>query len=128
MLNIISPLLLSSVCNIFPFPCTIIHRVVFGNLTVVAQIICNFENDFFELCRAMDAGYEYNEFHEIRTQKDIEDLECASGSFHDALIIKEELQDDYVDSDEVEGITEGKIKAECCYFRARHLRYRIIPD
>jgi len=140
--------------------------------------------DILAKCRAMDAGYEYNEFHEIRTQKDIEDLECVSGSFHDALIIKEELQDDdtlylrfddiwgceievwfwgdlkydtsiayseevipfwigstlilrdgfvyfigdYVDSDEVDDITEGKIRAECCWFKARHMRYRIIPN
>ncbi len=135
-------------------------------------------------CRAMDDGYEYDEMPEIRTQKDVVDLEWASGSFHDAFIIKEELQDDgslyvrfdgtwdcqiemwfwgdlkydtsiayseevipfwigstlilrdgfvyfigdYVDSDEVDDITEGKIRAECCWFKARHMRYRIIPN
>lgn len=120
----------------------------------------------------------------IQANKDVVDLEWASGNFHDAFIIKEELQDDgtlylrfdgiwgcqievwfwgdlkydtsiihseevipywidstlilqdgfvyfigdYVDSEEIEDITEGKIRAECCYFKARHMKYRIIPD
>ncbi len=140
--------------------------------------------DILAKCHAMDDGYEYDEMHEVRTQKDVVDLKWASGNFHDAFIIKEELQDDgtlylrfdgiwgcqievwfwgdlkydtsiihseevipywidstlilqdgfvyfigdYVDSEEIEDITEGKIRAECCYFKARHMKYRIIPD
>ena len=138
--------------------------------------------DILAKCHAMDDGYKYNETPEIRTQKDIEDLEYASGDFHDAQIIKEELQEDgtlylrfdgtwgceievwfwgdleydtssrhseewipywtgstlilrdgfvyfvdeYIDADD---ITEDKLKSGYyCYFKARHMKYRIIPD
>ncbi len=50
--------------------------------------------DILDKCRAMDSGYVYNETPEIKTQKDIEDLDWASGGFHDARIIKEELRED----------------------------------
>lgn len=128
-------------------------------------------------CRAVDKSYVYNETPEINTQKDIEDLEWASGGFHDARIIKEELQEDgtlylrfdgtwgceievwlwgdleydtssrdpdlddpywysstiilqdgfvyFVDD---EGMTVDQIKEGYCYFKARHMKYRIIPD
>lgn len=133
--------------------------------------------DILEKCRLMDAGYVYDEIQEIKEQKDIENLEWASGGFHDARIAKEELLQDgtlylrfdgtwgceievwfsedleydtssrnpdeydpywygstiilkdefvyFVDEDNmsVDEITEGY-----CYFKARHMKYRIIPD
>ena len=134
-------------------------------------------SDILDKCRAMDSEYVYNETPEIKTQKDIEDLDWASGGFHDARIIKEELREDgslylrfdgtwgceievwfwgdleydtssrnpenydpywlgstviikdgfvyFVDEEDmtVEQITEGY-----CYFKARHMKYRIIPN
>lgn len=128
-------------------------------------------------CREMDAGYTYADVQEIKTQKDIENLGWASGGFHDARIVKEELQDDgtlYLRFDgtwgcevevwfsgdleydtssrdpetdnpywygstvilqdgfvyfvDEEDMTVDKIEKGYCYFRARHMKYRIIPD
>ncbi|MBQ7370285.1 MAG: hypothetical protein IJW67_00110, partial [Blautia sp.] len=54
----------------------------------------NQPEDVLEKCRMMDRGYIYNDTPEIRTQQDIDNLEWASGCFHDARIATEELQDD----------------------------------
>lgn len=130
-----------------------------------------------EKCRAIDKGYVYDETPEIKTQQDIENLEQVSGGFHDARIIKEELQKDgtlylrfdgtwgceievwfwgdlqydtssrdpgeydpswfgstvilqdgfvyFVDD---ENMTVEQITSEYCYFKARHMKYRVIPD
>ena len=51
-------------------------------------------SDIIDKCLEMDAGYVYDETPEIKTEIDIENLEWASGGFHDARIIKEELQED----------------------------------
>ena len=127
-------------------------------------------------CRAMDAGYIYDECPEIKSKTDIENLEWATGGFHDARLAKEILQEDgtlylrfdgtwgcevevwlwgdleydtssrnsdendpywygstvilqdefvyFVDED---GITVDEIKQGYCYFKARHMKYRIIP-
>lgn len=128
-------------------------------------------------CREADSGYTYEPYKEIKSEKDILDLQWASGYFHDARIAKGELQNDkklyllfdgiwgcsiemwlwgdleydtssrdpeecdpywfgstilfqdgfiyFVDEDEmkVDQITE-----EYCFFKARHLKYHIIPD
>lgn len=128
-------------------------------------------------CRAMDAGYVYNEITEVKNQQDIEDLDWVSGGFHDARIAKEKLQDDgtlYLrfdgtwgceievwfsgdleydtssrDSEECdpywygstvilhngfvyfvdeEDMTVDKITPGYCYFKARHMKYKVIPD
>ena len=133
--------------------------------------------EILEKCRQMDAGYIYEEVQEIKEQKDIENLEWASGGFHDARIAKEELLQDgtlYLRFDgtwgcEIEVWFSGdleydtssrnpddydpywygstiilkdgfvyfvddtdmsveQIKEEYCYFKARHMKYRIIPD
>lgn len=130
-----------------------------------------------EKCRSMDAGYAYADIQEIKTAKDVEDLEWASGGFHDARIAKQELLDDgtlylrfdgtwgceievwfsgdleydtssrnpdeydpywfgstvilqdgfvyFVDDDDM---TVDKIEKGYCYFKARQMKYRIIPD
>ena len=133
--------------------------------------------DILDRCREADAGFTYTEIREIRTEKDIEDLGWATGGFHDARIIKEELHDDgtlYLRFDGTWGceievwfngdleydtssrdpeyydpywfgatillqdgfvylIDDGDMTPEditegYCYFKARSMRYRIIPD
>lgn len=128
-------------------------------------------------CRAMDAGYVYNEITEVKNQQDIEDLDWVSGGFHDARIAKEKLQDDgtlYLRFDgtwgceievwfsgdleydtssrapeecdpywygstvilhngfvyfvDEEDMTVDKITSGYCYFKARHMKYKVIPD
>ena len=133
--------------------------------------------DVLEQCRALDVGYVYEEWREIRSETDITDLMSASGGFHDAFIEEEELQNDgtlrllfdgvwgckvevwfwgdleydtsarapdeydiywfgstvilqdgfvyFVDS---EGMTVKEIGPGYCFFKARHMKYRIIPD
>ena len=133
--------------------------------------------DIIEKCLEMDTGYIYNEITEIRTEADVENLECATGGFHDARIKKEELLDDgtlYLRFDGIWGceievwfwgdleydtssrnselydpywrgstlilydgfvyfvddieMTVDQISGDYCYFKARHMKYRIIPD
>ena len=95
--------------------------------------------DILAKCHAMDDGYKYNETPEIRTQKDIEDLEYDTSSRHSeewipywtgsTLILRDGFVyfvDEYIDADD---ITEDKLKSGYyCYFKARHMKYRIIPD
>ena len=133
--------------------------------------------DILEKCRLMDSGYVYDTTPEIRTQKDIEDLEWVSGCFHDAFIAKEEMLGDgmlhvlfdgtwgckievwfwgdveydtssrnsetsdpyWLDStiilqdgfvylvDDCE-MTVDQISHGNCYFKARHMKYRVVPD
>ena len=47
-------------------------------------------------CITMDAMCRYNEYVEIKTEKDIENLMWVSGGFHDAYIEKHEQMDDVV--------------------------------
>ncbi len=127
-------------------------------------------------CRAVDAAYEYNEISEIKSDSDIKNLYWATGAFHDARIVEEELQDDgtlylrfdgtwgcevevwlwgdleydtssrdpekwdpywfgatvlmqdgfiyFIDDDDM---TVDQINQSYCYFKARHMKYRIIP-
>lgn len=133
--------------------------------------------EILDLCRQMDAGYTYAGIQEIRTRKDIEDLEWVSGGFHDARIIKEEhledgtlhvrfdgtwgceievwfsgdseydtssrdpedcdpywsgstvlLQDGFVYFADEEDMTVEKIGTGYCRFKARHMRYWVVPD
>lgn len=134
-------------------------------------------DDILEKCRLIDAGYIYEEIQEIKGQKDIDNLDWASGGFHDARIAKEELQQDgtlylrfdgtwgceievwlwgdldydtssrdpeyfepywygstilqkdnfiyFVDEDDM---TVDKIGKGYCFFKAKHMKYRIIPN
>lgn len=133
-------------------------------------------DDILARCRALDDGYEYKEIREISTQKDAEDLEWASGYFHDACIAEEELRRDgtlYLRFEDTWGcgievwlwgdleydtsyrnpeyydpywsgctvllqdgfvyfvddldMTVDKISPGYCWFKARHMKYRIIP-
>lgn len=104
-------------------------------------------------CREMENSYEYNEYPEILTSKDIKNFDWASDNFHDACIEEQKILNDgslylkfggnndpywygstvilkdgfvyFVDEDEmtVEEITDGY-----CWFKARHMKYHIIPD
>lgn len=62
--------------------------VAFMTREMVDQIIESgiFPNGIFEKCKAIGADYKYNPEPEILTKKDIENLEWASGGFHDACI------------------------------------------
>lgn len=133
--------------------------------------------EILEKCRAMDAGYVYDDTPEIKTEKDIKNLEWVSGGFHDAHIAKEELQEDgtlYLRFDGIwgcqievwfwgdleydtssrdpefddpywfgatvilqdgfvylvdeEDMTVEQITSGYCYFKARHMKYHIIPN
>ncbi len=133
--------------------------------------------NILEKCREMDVGYMYADVREIKTQKDIDDLQWASGGFDDGRIAQREFQNDntlyirfketwgceieiwFIDDLEYdmssrdsetddpywhgstiilqdgfvyfvdeENMTVDEIKPGFCYFKARHMKYRIIPD
>lgn len=137
----------------------------------------NQPEDILEKCLAMDAEYVYNDTPEIKTQKDIDDLDWVSGNFHDAYIEKEELlpdgtlhllfdgiwgckievwfwgdleydtnsrnprdydpywqsstlllKDGFVYFIDEENVPVDEIFNGYCYFKARHMKYRVIPD
>lgn len=51
-------------------------------------------NEVFEKCLVADGDFVYEPYKEIKSEKDIKDLQWASGYFHDARIAEEKLQDD----------------------------------
>lgn len=51
-------------------------------------------DDILQKCLNADAGYVYEPYKEILSGKDIQDLQWASGYFHDARIAEEKLQED----------------------------------
>ena len=50
--------------------------------------------DIKKKCLAEDENYTYQEYREITSQKDLDDLDYVSGGFHDGYIEKAEMQDD----------------------------------
>lgn len=133
-------------------------------------------NDIMKQCLQIEEEYTFNEYPEIRTLKDIEDFDLATGNFHDACIEEQHLlesgelylkfngvwgckvevwfwgdvkyctdsrnsetydpywfcstvilQDGYVyfvdEEVDVEEITDNY-----CWFKAKHMKYHIIPD
>lgn len=136
-----------------------------------------FPDGIFEKCKAVGADYKYNPEPEILTMEDVENLEWASGGFHDACIeeckqlddgslyVKFEgtwgckvevwfwgdveynissrdpeecdpywygstviLQDGFVYFVDEEDMTVDQISDGYCWFKARHMKYHIIPD
>lgn len=133
-------------------------------------------DDILVKCLKVDNSYVYNEYQEIINEKDIENLEWASGGFHDAYIKEKHLLEDgtlYIVFDGVWGcsievwfweevsynkidynpeedpfwyrstviIKDGfiyfvdkkvtsadQIEDEDRWFKARHMKYHIIPD
>ena len=135
------------------------------------------QDDILARCLEADGDYVYEPYKEIKSEKDIKDLQWASGYFHDVRIAEEKLQDDgvlyllfdgvwgcsievwlwddleyntssrnpeeydpywygstiilqdgfvfFVDDD---NMTVDKITEDYCYFKARHMKYHIIPD
>ena len=128
-------------------------------------------------CRQLDKSYIYNEYPEIRTQHDIDNLDWASGNFHDAYIAEQKLLDDetiyllfdgvwgckievwlwgeleystnsrnpdeydpywysstvLIQDDLIYFIDDENMKPEditdgYCWFKARHMKYHIIPE
>lgn len=133
--------------------------------------------DILEKCLEIDKSFVYSEYKEIENEKDIDNLYCASGWFHDAYIKElKELEDGtlYVRFDDVWGcsievwfwgdveydtesrnpelyspywsdstiilqngfiyfVDEGDMTVDeigkgYCWFKARHMKYHIIPD
>ena len=133
--------------------------------------------DIREKCLAVDEGFVYEEYHEIKNERDIENLQYASGYFHDAYIEEQKLLEDgtlyllfegvwgcsievwfwgdleyytsgrdlevydpyWLDSSlffhdgfvyftDGENMTADKIGEENYWFKARHMKYHIIPD
>lgn len=133
-------------------------------------------DDIMQQCKEIEKSYTYEEYREIKTQKDIEDFDCATGNFHDACIEEQKILDGgelYLRFtgiwgcqvelwfwDDLEYCTESrnpekwdpywscsslqlnngyvyfvdeelevnKITDEYCWFKARHMKYHIIPD
>lgn len=133
--------------------------------------------DILEKCLKIDKSFVYSEYKEIENEKDIENLYCASGWFHDAYIKERKMLDDgtlyllfdgiwgcsievwfwgdveydtesrnpewndpywygstiilqdgfiyFVDEDDM---TVDEIGKGYCWFKARHMKYHIIPD
>ncbi len=133
--------------------------------------------EILKMCRSVDSDYTYEEIKQIKTEKDIDDLEWASGGFHDAFIEQEEILNDgtlhvmfggvwgckvemwfsgeleydtssrnpkeydpywygstillqngfvyFIDDD---NMTVDQISQGYTYFKARKMKYRIIPD
>ena len=128
-------------------------------------------------CLAEDDHFIYQEYREVKTQKDIDDLEWVSGCFHDGCVEKAEWDKDgslYVlmgavwgcsielwfwgdveydisarDSSIVDpywldgsiffengfvylvddcDMTAEQITSNYCWFKGRHMKYRVIPD
>lgn len=132
--------------------------------------------DILEKCLTIDCTYKYDEYPEIKNEKDIENLDCVSGNFHDACIAEQNLddgtlhllfdgtwgckievwfwgdleynmdsraseewdtywfgstillQDGFVYFIDEEDMTVDKIGDGYCWFKARHMKYHIIPD
>lgn len=133
--------------------------------------------ELLKKCIASDAEYTYNEFPEIRTQEDIDNLMCVSGCFHDAFIEechqKEDgslyvlfdgtwgckieiwfsgdvsysiarreadkhdpywygasllMDDGYIYFTDHEDVSVSDINVNDCRFKAKHMKYHIIPD
>lgn len=133
--------------------------------------------DVFEICMLWEKSFSYDPCPEIRTNKDIENLDSVAGGFHDAHIEICSQQDDgtlYVRFEGVWGcsiemwfwddvsyciesrdpeesdpywysssiflhggyiylVDESEMTAEqindnYCWFKAKHMKYRVIPD
>lgn len=133
-------------------------------------------DDIMQQCKKIEEPFTYEEYREIKTQKDIEDFDWVTGNFHDACIDEQKILDGgelylrftgicgceveiwfwddleyctesrnpeygdpywscstlrlyngyvyFVDDEiEVNEITDGY-----CWFKARHMKYHIIPD
>lgn len=51
-------------------------------------------DDSMQQCKKIEESYVYNEYREIKTEKDIEDFEWATGNFHDACIEEQRVLED----------------------------------
>lgn len=51
-------------------------------------------DDSMQQCKKIEESYVYNEYREIKAEKDIEDFEWATGNFHDACIEEQRVLED----------------------------------
>lgn len=133
--------------------------------------------DLREKCLLVDDGYGFDPYPEIRTQRDIDNLDWVSGNFHDAYIKEIKtldsgelyvlfdgvwgckielwfrddveydissrdveaydiywfgstviLQDGFVYLVDDKDMTVEQIDKGFCYFKARHMKYHVIPN
>lgn len=66
----------------------------------------NVPKDIMKKCLEADRSYEYKEYPEIYTEKDIQNLDWVSGNFHDGYIAESKLLEDgmlYVKFDDIWG-------------------------
>lgn len=73
--------------------------------------------DILEKCRSMDAGYVYD----ISSR----DPETCDPYWFGSTVI---LQDGFVYFVDDDDMTVDKITSGYCYFKTRHMKYRIIPN
>lgn len=133
-------------------------------------------DDIMQQCIKFEESYTYEEYREIKTKKDIEDFDWATGNFHDACIEEQKISDGgelYLRFtgiwgcqveiwfwDDLEYCTDSRnpeywdpywscstlllfdgyvyfvdeelevneITDEYCWFKARHMKYHIIPN
>lgn len=132
---------------------------------------------FYEKCIHLENEFDYDPCPEIKTQKDIENLEMVSGSFHDSRIdtcnfledgtlyvrfsgmwgcdmelwFWDEVsycidsrdpefadpywysssiffQNEYIYLVDEENMTAEEINEHYCWFKAKHMKYRVIPN
>ena len=153
--------------------------VDFLNKSLIVSLVENgFQDDeLLKKCKDVDRDYKYEEYPEIKDEKDIKDLYWATDCFNNARITKEIMQDDgtlYLRFDGVcgcevevwfwgdveydtssrdpevyspywygstvimengfiyfvddEDMTVDEISNDYCYFKARHMKYHIIPN
>jgi len=136
--------------------------------------------DILNMCRSIGSDYIFKEIQQIKTKKDIENLNWVSGGFHDAYIKREEMLNDetlyvrfdgvwgceieiwftgeveydtstknpefydpywfgstillqngfvyLIDDEDMEDININQLNQGYTYFKARNMKYRVIPD
>ena len=65
-------------------------------------------DDILEKCLSVENAYVFNEYPEVKTKQDIDNLEWATGGFHDARIAEQRMTDDgklYLKFDGIWGCT-----------------------
>lgn len=106
-------------------------------------------DEIFEKCKNIDLNYTYDAEPEIKNDTDIENLYCVSNGFHDAYVKKCEeredgslyvlftgvwgcstimIQDGFVYLIDEEDMTVEEINDSFCWFKARHMKYHVIPN
>lgn len=133
--------------------------------------------DIFQKCMSLEKSFSYDNCQEVKTETDIENLDCVSGGFHDAYIQSCALQDNgvlhvhfngtwgceidvwfwgdvsyciesrnpdiwdpywstssiffengYIYLVDESDMSAKQINDNHCWFKAKHMKYQVIPD